>query len=51
MRIHYGPGSRLYYAIQDEIVYLLGLGGDKRTQKRDFERAIYIMLDIREGVK
>jgi putative addiction module killer protein len=51
MRIHYGPGSRLYYARQDEIVYLLGLGGDKRTQKRDFERAIYIMLDIREGVK
>jgi putative addiction module killer protein len=51
MRIHYGPGFRLYYSRQDEIVYLLLLGGDKRTQKRDIERAIDMMRDIRKATK
>lgn len=51
MRIHYGPGFRLYYARQDEIIYLLLLGGDKRTQKRDIERAIDMMRDIRKATK
>lgn len=39
MRIHYGPGYRLYY-IRDgaEIVVLL-CGGQKGTQSRDIERA------------
>lgn len=39
MRIHYGPGYRLYY-IRDgaEIVVLL-CGGQKGTQSRDIESA------------
>ncbi|WP_449370815.1 type II toxin-antitoxin system RelE/ParE family toxin [Thiomonas sp.] len=40
MRIHVGPGYRVYYARQGEVIYLLLLGGDKSSQKRDIKRAI-----------
>jgi putative addiction module killer protein len=40
MRIHFGPGYRVYYTRRGEVVYLLLLGGDKSTQKRDIKRAI-----------
>lgn len=40
MRIHYGPGYRVYFTRRDAIIYLLLLGGDKSTQKRDIKRAL-----------
>lgn len=40
MRIHAGPGYRAYYTRRGEVIYLLLLGGDKSTQKRDIKRAI-----------
>ncbi|WP_242632780.1 type II toxin-antitoxin system RelE/ParE family toxin [Thiothrix fructosivorans] len=40
MRIHYGPGYRLYFTRRGEVVYLLLLGGDKSTQQRDIKKAI-----------
>lgn len=40
MRIHHGPGYRLYFTRRGTVVYLLLLGGDKSTQKRDIKRAI-----------
>ena len=40
MRIHYGPGCRVYFTRRDSVVYLLLLGGDKSTQKRDIKHAI-----------
>jgi putative addiction module killer protein len=39
MRIHVGPGYRVYFTRHGEIVYLLLLGGDKSTQGRDIKRA------------
>lgn len=39
MRIHYGPGYRVYFKRIGEVVYLPLIGGDKSTQKRDIERA------------
>lgn len=40
LRIHYGPGYRVYLAWRgDALVILLG-GGDKRTQRRDIARAL-----------
>ena len=39
MRIHYGPGYRAYFTRRGDVVYLLLLGGDKSTQKRDIQRA------------
>lgn len=40
MRIHFGPGYRVYFTRRSEVVYLLLLGGDKSSQKRDIKRAI-----------
>ncbi len=39
MRIHYGPGYRLYYVREDETIIVLLCGGDKSSQRRDTERA------------
>ena len=46
MRIHYGPGYRLYYKRIGDIVYLLLLGGDKSSQKRDIKSAIELARAI-----
>ncbi|MBM4342386.1 MAG: type II toxin-antitoxin system RelE/ParE family toxin [Deltaproteobacteria bacterium] len=39
MRVHVGPGYRVYYARRDSEVWLLLVGGDKSTQPRDIARA------------
>jgi putative addiction module killer protein len=40
MRVHVGPGYRIYYTRRGEVVYLLLVGGDKSSQERDIERAL-----------
>jgi putative addiction module killer protein len=40
MRVHFGPGYRVYFTRRGNVVYLLLLGGNKSSQKRDFKRAI-----------
>lgn len=39
MRVHCGPGYRVYYGRMGNVVYLLLCGGDKSTQKRDIKQA------------
>jgi putative addiction module killer protein len=39
LKIDYGPGYRVYYAISGKTVVLLLLGGDKSTQAKDIETA------------
>jgi putative addiction module killer protein len=39
MRIDYGPGYRVYFTQRGQSIVILLCGGDKRTQKRDIERA------------
>ncbi len=39
MRIHYGPGYRLYYLREGATLVVLLCGGDKGSQRRDIERA------------
>ena len=39
MRVHDGPGYRIYFARRGKTVFLMLVGGDKSGQKRDIERA------------
>jgi putative addiction module killer protein len=39
MRIHYGPGYRLYFTRQGRAAFLLLCGGAKRAQKADIRKA------------
>lgn len=39
MRIHYGPGYRVYFVRQGTDVVILLCGGDKSTQARDIAAA------------
>ncbi|VAW60944.1 hypothetical protein MNBD_GAMMA08-2243 [hydrothermal vent metagenome] len=39
LRIHYGPGYRVYYAKEEQHIYLVLCGGDKSTQSKDIKRA------------
>jgi len=39
LRIHFGPGYRVYYAKEGRHKYLLLLGGDKSTQSKDIRLA------------
>ncbi|MBI1929011.1 type II toxin-antitoxin system RelE/ParE family toxin [Candidatus Poribacteria bacterium] len=39
LRIHYGPGYRIYCGELDRETVILLCGGTKRTQKRDIQKA------------
>lgn len=49
MRIHYGPGYRVYFTIRGRQLIVLLIGGDKSSQKRDIKRAKEIASEIKEG--
>jgi putative addiction module killer protein len=46
MRIHYGPGYRVYFMRRGQTVYVLLCGGDKASQKRDIKRALCMAKDL-----
>ena len=39
LKIDYGPGYRVYYAMSGKKVVLLLIGGDQSTQQKDIEMA------------
>ena len=45
MRIHYGPGYRVYYKDTGKEIIILLCGGDKSTQENDIARAKEIAVD------
>ena len=49
MRIHFGPGYRVYFTRRGKVVYLLLLGGDKSSQARDIKRAKELARMIEEA--
>jgi putative addiction module killer protein len=46
MRIHYGPGYRVYYTKIENKIYLLLAGGNKSTQKSDIKKAVKMASQI-----
>jgi len=48
LRIDYGPGYRVYYAMDGRDRILLLCGGDKRTQATDIDRAVEYWNDYKK---
>jgi len=48
LRIDWGPGYRVYYAMVGKVCVLLLCGGDKRKQSADIDRAIEYLRDYQE---
>ena len=47
MRIHYGPGYRVYFVQRGLEIVILLAGGDKRTQAKDIKIALELAQKIR----
>jgi putative addiction module killer protein len=47
-RFHFGPGYRLYFAIDGRTVIILLCGGDKGSQRADVRRAKEFWKDYQE---
>ena len=47
MRVHHGPGYRVYY-LREGSALVLPCGGDKGSQQRDIERAGRLADDWRQ---
>lgn len=47
MRVHVGPGYRVYFTRRGQTVYLLLVGGDKSSQSRDIARAKEIARSLK----
>ena len=48
LRIDWGPGYRVYYALTGRACVLLPCGGDKRKQASDIRRALEYLKDYRK---
>jgi len=48
MRIHFGPGYRVYFVQRGSLIVLLLAGGNKSTQAKDITAAIKLNREIKE---
>jgi putative addiction module killer protein len=48
LRIDWGPGYRVYYAMVGRVCVLLLCGGDKRKQSSDIDRALAYLKEYKE---
>ena len=46
LRIHYGPGYRVYFVQRGDVLVILLCGGDKATQARDIAAARALAREI-----
>jgi len=45
MRVHVGPGYRVYFVIRGSTLVILLCGGDKGSQRRDIEAAKLLAME------
>ena len=46
LRIHYGPGYRIYFIQRGRELVVLSGGGDKGTQRRDIKAALALAREL-----
>ena len=46
MRVHFGPGYRLYFIRRGRVVVVMLNAGDKSTQKRNIRRALVLATEL-----
>ena len=46
LRIHYGPGYRIYFQQRNQEILLLLCGGDKASQNRDIATAKRLAIEL-----
>jgi putative addiction module killer protein len=49
MRIHYGPGYRVYWVQRGHEIFILLAGGDKSTQAKDIKNALQLARNLKEA--
>jgi putative addiction module killer protein len=48
LRVHFGPGYRLYITRRGKQIVILLCGGDKGSQRRDIAKAVELAALIKE---
>jgi putative addiction module killer protein len=48
LRLHFGPGYRIYFVHRGKLIVVLLCGGDKSTQRRDIEIAKKIARELED---
>ena len=46
LRIHYGPGYRVYYTTREKELVILLAGGSRRTQSADIKTAVRLAQNL-----
>lgn len=50
MRVHFGPGYRLYFVRRGRVIVVILNAGDKSTQKRDIRRALKLAAELGDAL-
>ncbi|MBX9644980.1 MAG: type II toxin-antitoxin system RelE/ParE family toxin [Novosphingobium sp.] len=51
LRLHFGPGYRVYYFWQGDVLIILLNGGDKSSQARDIAKAKQLAKEAGDGIE
>lgn len=51
LRLHFGPGYRIYYIWQGDVLVILLNGGDKNTKSRDIALAHKLVREVDDGIE
>jgi putative addiction module killer protein len=51
LRLHFGPGYRVYYMWRDGVLVILLCGGDKDSQARDIAKAKTLAKEADDGIE
>ncbi len=49
LKIHHGPGYRIYFVKQGKQIILLLNAGDKSTQQKDIKKALQLVKEMKHG--